>query len=92
MMNASAQASNFECTLPPWSLYTLYKVIMQTMLLYASETWAFPKHQMHRLNVFQVKCLRNLFQPHQADQMLDSQASGGWFDWPCWPFCIPVTT
>ena len=36
---------------------TLYKVIVQSTLLYASETWAFPKHQMHMLDVFQMKYL-----------------------------------
>jgi hypothetical protein len=39
---------------------TLYKVIVQSTLLYASETWAFPKQQMHRLDVFQMKCLRKI--------------------------------
>ena len=36
---------------------TLYKVIVQFTLLYASETWALPKQQLHRLEVFQMKSL-----------------------------------
>ena len=39
---------------------TLYKVIVQSTLLYASETWALPKQQLHRLEVFQMKCLRRI--------------------------------
>ena len=39
---------------------TLYKVIVQSTLLYASVTWASPKHLMHRLDVFHMKCLRKI--------------------------------
>ena len=31
---------------------TLYKVILQSTLLCARETWALPKQQLHRLDVF----------------------------------------
>ena len=37
---------------------TLYKVIVQSTLLYASEAWALPKQQLHRLEGFQMKRLR----------------------------------
>ena len=39
---------------------TLYKSMVQSMLLFASETWALPKQQLHRLEVFQKKCLRKI--------------------------------
>ena len=39
---------------------TLHKVIVQSMLLYARGTWALPKQQTHRLDVFQIKCLKQI--------------------------------
>ena len=47
----------------------LYKVIVQSTLLYASETWAFPKQQMHRLDVFQMKCLRKICKVSLKDRI-----------------------
>ena len=35
-----------------------YKVIAQSTLISARETWAFPKQQLHGLDLFQMKCLR----------------------------------
>ena len=48
---------------------TSYKVIVQSTLLYASETWAFPKQQMHRLDVFQMKCLRKICKVSLKDRI-----------------------
>ena len=47
----------------------LFKVIVQSTLLYASETWAFPKQQMHRLDVFQMKCLRKICKVSLKDRI-----------------------
>ena len=49
-MIASVEASNAP----------LYKVIVQSTVLHASETWAFPKQHTHRLDVFQMKDLRKI--------------------------------
>lgn len=37
---------------------TIYKVIVQTALLCACETWAVSAKDVQRLDVFQLKCLR----------------------------------
>ena len=55
---------------------TLYKVIVQSTLLYASETWAFPKHQMHRLDVFQMKCLRKICKVSLKDKIRNETILG----------------
>ena len=39
---------------------TLYKVIVHSTLLYAYESWALPKQHLQRLEVFQMKCLKNV--------------------------------
>ena len=38
----------------------LYKVIVQSTLLYGCETWAVTDRDVHRLEVFQMKCLRRI--------------------------------
>ena len=48
---------------------TVYKVIVQSTLLYASETWALPKQQLHRLEVFQMKCLRKICKVSLKDKI-----------------------
>ena len=48
---------------------TLYKVVMQSTLLYASETWALSKQQLHRLDVFQMKCLRQICKVSLKDRI-----------------------
>ena len=55
---------------------TLYKVIVQSTLLYASETWAFPKQQMHRLDVFQMKCLRKICKVSLKDRLRNETILG----------------
>ncbi len=44
-------------------------MIVHSTLPYASETWAFPKHQMHRLDVFQMKCLRRFCKVSLKDKI-----------------------
>jgi hypothetical protein len=39
---------------------TLYKVIVQSTLLYGCETWAIPDANVKNLELFQMKCLRRL--------------------------------
>ena len=48
---------------------SLYKVIVQFTLLYASETWALPKQQLHRLEAFQMKCLRKICKVSLKDKI-----------------------
>ncbi len=36
----------------------LYKVIVQSTLLYGCETWAIPEAELSRLEVFQMRCMR----------------------------------
>ena len=55
---------------------TLYKVIVQSTLLYASETWAFPKQQVHRLEVFQMKCLRKICKISLKDKIRNDYVLG----------------
>ena len=60
---------------------TLSGKYLQSTLLYASETWAFPKHQlgvweMHRLNVFQTKCLRKICKIDLKDRMSNERILG----------------
>ena len=38
----------------------LYKVIVQSALLFGCETWAIPEAELSRLEVFQMRCLRAL--------------------------------
>ncbi len=38
----------------------LYKVIVQSTLLYGCETWAVPELELSRLEVFQMRCLRTI--------------------------------
>ena len=49
---------------------------MQSTLLYASETWAFPRHQMHRLDVFQMKCLRKICKVSLKDRINNERILG----------------
>jgi hypothetical protein len=49
--------------------HTLYKVIVQSTLLYASEIWAFPKHQIHRVDAVQMKCLRKICKVSLKDRI-----------------------
>ena len=51
---------------------TLYKVIVQSTLLYAGETWAYPKQQVHRLEVFQMKCLRKICKVSLKDKVTNN--------------------
>ena len=44
-------------------------MIVQSTLLYASETWALPKQQLHRLEVFQMKCLRKICKVSLKDKI-----------------------
>jgi len=39
---------------------TLYKVVVQSVLLYGCETWAITVQDTHRLEVFQMRCLRKV--------------------------------
>ena len=39
---------------------TLYKVIVQSTLLYGCETWAIPDADVKKLEIFQMRCLRRL--------------------------------
>ena len=39
---------------------TLYKVMVQSVLLYGSETWALTEQETNRLEVFQMRCLRRI--------------------------------
>ena len=48
---------------------TLYKVIVQSTLLYASETWALPKQHLHRQDVFQMKCPRQICKVSLKDRI-----------------------
>ncbi len=41
-------------------MMTFYKVIVQSVLLYACEAWAVTVEDVHRLEVFQIKCLQKL--------------------------------
>ena len=34
---------------------TLYEVVVESTLLYASETWALPRQQLHSLEVFSIE-------------------------------------
>ena len=56
----------------------LYKVILQSTLLYiyASETWAFPKQQVHGLEVFQMKCLRKICKISLKDKVINDYVLG----------------
>ena len=56
---------------------TLYKVIVQSTLLYAGETWALPKQQLHRLDVFQMKCLRQICKVSLKDR-INNDVILGW--------------
>jgi len=38
----------------------LYKVIVQSTLLFGCETWALPEAELSRLEVFQMRCLRTI--------------------------------
>ena len=42
---------------------------MQSSLLYASETLALPKQQLHRLEVFQMKCHRKICKVSLKDKI-----------------------
>ena len=53
---------------------TLYKVIVQSTLLYASE--ALPKQQLHRLEVFQMKCLRKICKVSLKDKIRNETILG----------------
>ena len=55
---------------------TLYKVIVQSTLLFARETWAFPKQQLHRLDVFQMKCLRKICRVSLKDKIRNESILG----------------
>ena len=55
---------------------TLYKVGAQSTLLYASETWAFPKQQVHRLENFQMKCLRKICKISFKDKIRNDYVLG----------------
>ena len=55
---------------------TLYKVVAQSTLLYASETWAFPKQQVHRLEDFQMKCLRKICKISLKDKIRNDYVLG----------------
>ena len=65
------------CTLHVWDddfisrgiKCTLYKVIVQSTLLYASELWAVPEEQLHRLEVLQMKCLRKICKVSLKDKI-----------------------
>ena len=57
----------------------LYKVIVQSMLLYANETWALPKQQLHRLEVFQPQ--ENLQSELEGqDQRIRHEIILGWYN------------
>ena len=53
-------ADNHTCILPIIIKLLLYKVIVQSTLLYGCETWAVTDRDVHRLEVFQMKCLRRM--------------------------------
>ena len=55
---------------------TLHKVFVQSTLLYASETWAFPKQQVHRLEVFQMKCQMKICKISLKDKIRNDCISG----------------
>ena len=42
---------------------------VQSMLLYASETWALSKQQLPRVEVFQMKCLRKICKVSLTDKI-----------------------
>ena len=44
-------------------------MIVQSTLLYASETWALAKQQLHRLEVFQMKCFRKICKVSLKDKI-----------------------
>ena len=78
--NSSASAANAWlklCKLHVWDddfisrgiECTLYKVIVQSMLLYASEIWALNTQQLHRLEVFRMKCLRKICKVTSKDKI-----------------------
>ena len=56
---------------------TLYKLIVQSTLLYASETWALPMQQLHRLEVFQMKCLKQICKVSLNDR-INNDVILGW--------------
>ena len=56
---------------------TLYKVIVQSTLLFASETWALPKQQLQRLDVFQMNCLRKICKVSLKDR-INNDVILGW--------------
>ena len=56
---------------------TLYKVIVQSTLLYASKTWALPKQQLQRLDVFHMKCLRKFCKVSLKDR-INNDVILGW--------------
>ena len=65
---------------------------MQSTLLYiyASETWAFPKQQVHRLEVFQMKCLRKICKISLKDKIInDSEYVLGWCNFARLQSCQP---
>ena len=47
------------------------QVMVQSTLLYAGETLALPKQQVHRLEVFQKHCLRKLCKVSLKDKIND---------------------
>ena len=45
------------------------QVIVQSTLLYASETWALPKQQLYKLEVFKMKSLRKICKVSLEDKI-----------------------
>ena len=45
-------------------------------LLHANETWAFSQHHMHRLNVFQMKCLEKICEVSLKDRLANERILG----------------
>ena len=46
-------------------------MLVLSTLLYANETWALPKQQLHRLEVFQMKCLRKICKVSLKDKIIN---------------------
>ena len=56
-----------------WTKLSVYKAIVLTTLLYASETWTVYQRHAKKLNRFHLNCLHNLLRVKWQDKVPDTE-------------------